>query len=86
MNSYETCYEIELDRVPSRIGIVVGELVQISTYQVHAITSTGDQACIADRVQCAEFGEWEGLVHKMNRHEVNSPESAVDPSNKLVDC
>jgi hypothetical protein len=58
--------------------------VQGSTYQVHAITCTGDQADVADCVQCTKLGEWERLVHEMDRHKVNCPESPVDPSNKLI--
>ena len=58
--------------------------MQRPTYQVHAITSTGDQADVADCVQCAKLGEWERLVHEMNRHKVYSPKSPVDPSNKLI--
>lgn len=57
---------------------------RMTTYQVHTVSRTAHQADVTDRVQRAKFVERQALVHEMNRHEVDSAESTVDTSNKLV--
>jgi hypothetical protein len=55
------------------------------THQVHAVTRTGHQADIADRVQRAQFVKRQALMHKVYRHKLDSAETSVDTTDELVD-
>ena len=56
-----------------------------ATHQVHTVTCTSHQTDIADRVQRAQFIEWQALVHEVYRHELDSPETSIDTTDKFVD-
>jgi hypothetical protein len=56
------------------------------THQVHAVAGTGHQADIANRVQRAQFIKCQALMHKVNRHKLDSAETAIDTTNEFVDC
>lgn len=55
------------------------------THQVHTVTSTADQADIANGIKSTKLVERQTLVHKVDRHKLDGPEPAINPSNEFVD-
>ena len=55
------------------------------THQVHTITSTANQADIANGIKSTKLIERQALVHKVDRHELDGSEPPINPPNELVD-
>jgi hypothetical protein len=54
-------------------------------YQVHSISSGGDETNIADGVQGNKLDEINRLMHIMNGHELDTSELPVDTSYEFID-
>jgi hypothetical protein len=54
-------------------------------HQVHTVAGRGNQADVGNGVQRDQLVEGDGLVHEVDRHELDSAELAVDTSDELVD-
>jgi hypothetical protein len=79
MYSYETCAgQIASTTVPrtSREG---------KTDEVHPVARRRDEADVRDGVERAQLVERQALVHKVDGHEVDGAEPAVDAADELVD-
>src|SRR5271170_6202920 len=55
-------------------------------HEIHSVTGGTDETDIADAVEGDEFGKVDGLMHKVNWHEFDTAELAVDPSHEFIDC
>jgi len=53
-------------------------------HQVHTITSTADQADVANGIKSTKLIKRQTLVHKVDRHELDGSKSSINPSNELV--
>lgn len=53
-------------------------------HQIHPVASAANQANIANGIESAQLIKQQTLVHEVDRHEVDSSETSVDPSNELV--
>jgi hypothetical protein len=54
-------------------------------HQVHSVTGRRDEADVGDGVEGDQLVERDRLVHKVDRHELDCAELAVDASDELVD-
>ena len=55
------------------------------THQIHTITSTADQADIANGIKSTKLVECQTLVHKVDGHKFDGSEPSINPSNEFVD-
>lgn len=56
------------------------------TYQVHTVPRTRNQTSIRQGVHRRKLVERDRLVHVMDGHEFDGPETPVDPADKLVNA
>ncbi len=55
------------------------------TYEVHPIPRARHETSVCQRVHRRQLVERHRLVHEVDRHELDCPESTVDPSDELID-